>query len=87
MLELGLTQLAQQNLNEAKMWFDKATNDYSGYLTENLVHIRVYAALRELGISTDKEKEDNLKSIYFQINNNQSLNFILNSINCLLINS
>jgi hypothetical protein len=75
MLELGLTELAQQNMNEAKMWFDKAIEDYSGYLTENLVHIRVYAALRELGISTDKEKEDNSKSIYFQINN--SMNPIL----------
>ncbi|CAG2165414.1 unnamed protein product [Oppiella nova] len=31
--------------------------EYSGYTIENLIHIKVYAALRELGFNTDKESD------------------------------
>jgi len=60
--------LAQHNHEQAQLWFDKAIKVYGGYLTENLVHIRVYAALREMGISTDKDKEDKTKRMYILIN-------------------
>ena len=58
-LELGLIEFYQINGEEAKMWLKKAIKDYSGYLTENFVHLRAYAALRDLGVSTDKDEDPN----------------------------
>ena len=60
-LELGLIDLAQGDHESAKKWINKSIHDYSRYLTENYVHMRGYAGLRELGISTDKDKEDEAK--------------------------
>ena len=57
-LELGLTELAEGNTDEAKKWIDKCLKDYNHYLNENYVHLRAYAGLREMGISTDKDKMD-----------------------------
>ncbi|XP_054160184.1 tetratricopeptide repeat protein 39A-like [Oppia nitens] len=54
-LEMGLIQLSTNNSEEAKNWLKKTMRDYNRYLNENYVHLRIYAALRELGISTDKQ--------------------------------
>ncbi|CAG2181126.1 unnamed protein product, partial [Oppiella nova] len=57
-LELGLLDLELNNGIEARKWIKKALHDYSNYTNENYVHIRAYAALRELGVSTDKHSVD-----------------------------
>ena len=57
LLELGLIELYENNAEEAKKWIKKAIKDYTGYLTENYVHVRAYAVLRELGVSTDKHED------------------------------
>ncbi|CAG2122121.1 unnamed protein product, partial [Medioppia subpectinata] len=60
-LELGLIEMELNNKDEAKRLLNRVIKDYSAYLRENFVHLRVYAALRELGVSTDKETEDQIK--------------------------
>jgi len=59
LLELGLIELEEKNREESKKWLKKSIKEYSGYLTENFVHLRAYAALRELGVSTDKQEDPN----------------------------
>ncbi|CAG2169605.1 unnamed protein product [Oppiella nova] len=63
-LELGLVELELNNGDEAKMWLKKCTQDYSNYTNENFVHLRVYAALRELGVSTDKQTVNQNMCLY-----------------------
>ncbi|XP_054155073.1 tetratricopeptide repeat protein 39A-like [Oppia nitens] len=60
-LELGLNELETGNTEESKKWINKCIDNYSGYLNENYVHLRAYSALREMGVSTDKQKEDEVK--------------------------
>ncbi|RWS06788.1 tetratricopeptide repeat protein 39B-like protein [Dinothrombium tinctorium] len=43
-LELGFTHMKLKNFVEAKRWFERATNDYSGYLIEALVHLPLVSA-------------------------------------------
>ncbi len=57
-MELGLVALAQGNKEEAKEILDKTLKNYTKYLSENIVHIKSYAALRALGVSTDKTSDD-----------------------------
>ncbi|CAG2101645.1 unnamed protein product, partial [Medioppia subpectinata] len=57
-LELGLVELELNNAPEAIKWLNKATNDYHNYPNENFVHLRAYAALRQIGVSTDKQSAD-----------------------------
>ena len=60
-LELGLIEMESGNFEEAKQWLDKAEKDFSGYTAENFVHLKVYAAIRRMGHSTDKQEEDKEK--------------------------
>ena len=53
-MELGLIELAQGNKDEARDILEKTIKNYTKYLSENIVHIKSYAALRALGVSTDK---------------------------------
>ena len=51
-------ELELNNRADAEKWLKKSLHDYSNYMNENYVHIRAYAALRELGISSDKHSVD-----------------------------
>lgn len=57
-MEIGLVNLAQGNKEEAKKILEDTIKNFSKYLSENIVHIKSYAALRALGVSTDKTVED-----------------------------
>ena len=57
-MELGLVVMLEGNKEEAKAILEKVLKDYSKYLSENIVHIKSYAALRALGVSTDKDAEE-----------------------------
>lgn len=57
-MELGLVALVQGNKEEAKDLLDKTLKNYTKYLSENIVHIKSYAALRALGVSTDKTSDE-----------------------------
>lgn len=60
-MELGLVALAQGNNDEAKEILEFTIKNYTKYISENIVHIKSYAALRALGVSTDKtSKEDGI---------------------------
>ena len=63
-LELGLVELELNNGVEAEKWLKKCTQDYSNYTNENFVHLRAYAALRELGVSTDKQTVNQNMCLY-----------------------
>ncbi|CAG2166307.1 unnamed protein product [Oppiella nova] len=60
-MELGLVELELNNRAEAEKWLKKSLHDYSNYMNENYVHIRAYAALRELGVSSDKHSVDQIQ--------------------------
>ncbi|CAG2106204.1 unnamed protein product [Medioppia subpectinata] len=45
-MELGLTYLSIDDLCEARVWLNRARNDYTGYLLETIVHFRVHCAMR-----------------------------------------
>lgn len=47
-MELGLTHLRANELDQANVWFEKAKRDYSGYLLEMMVHFRVHCGQRAL---------------------------------------
>jgi hypothetical protein len=57
-MEIGLTQLIMNQTDLAKEWFEKAKKDYSGYITENVVHVRILSALRSIGVPSDKDDSD-----------------------------
>lgn len=57
-MELGLIELAQGHKEEAKDILEKTIKNYTKYLSENIVHIKSYAALRALGVSTDKTSDE-----------------------------
>lgn len=57
-MEIGLVNLAQGNKEEAKKILEDTIKNFSKYLSENIVHIKSYAALRALGVSTDKTVDD-----------------------------
>ena len=57
-MELGLIELAQGHKEEAKDILEKTLKNYTKYLSENIVHIKSYAALRALGVSTDKTSDE-----------------------------
>lgn len=54
--ELAVIEMYRNNYDEAKELFNRVIKDYSGYLTENFVHLRAYAGLRDLGVNTDKQE-------------------------------
>lgn len=53
-----MVALAQGNKDEAKDILEKTLKNYTKYLSENIVHIKSYAALRALGVSTDKTTDE-----------------------------
>ena len=56
-MELGLMELDAGNRDAAKEQLTATLKKYNEYLSENLVQIKVYAALRALGESTDKTEQ------------------------------
>lgn len=46
--ERGLTLLEMGCHEEAKLWLEKARDQYSGFLVESLVHLRIHGALTKL---------------------------------------
>ena len=46
--ELGLIHRSMGQNVEAKKWLKKSRDDYSGYLTETMIHYRVQCALVSL---------------------------------------
>lgn len=55
-MELGLILLEQGSNEAAKEHLNTTLKKYSDYITEPAVQIRTYAALRLLGVSTDKSE-------------------------------
>ena len=58
LLELALIEMRLKNNKKSKDLLDSVLKNHSRYTTENLVHIRAYAALREMGFNTDKLSDD-----------------------------
>jgi tetratricopeptide (TPR) repeat protein len=79
LLELGLIEMNLQNRDKAKAILDKVIKNYTKYTTENLVHIRVYAAFREMGFNTDKDNDNLYQSMS---NDSLSIDFFSKN-NCL----
>lgn len=52
-LELGYTYAEKKDFENAKLWIEKARNEYSGFLVEAFVHLRAHGAMREI---TDTEE-------------------------------
>ncbi|XP_054155268.1 uncharacterized protein LOC128953772 [Oppia nitens] len=61
MLELGLIEVILNNKDKAIELINKCINDYSGYTNDVYVHIRAFAGLRSLGVTTDKQNENDNK--------------------------
>jgi hypothetical protein len=55
LMELGFIEMLSNNYTESKMLFNQVLNNYSGYLTEIVVQVRIHTALREMGFNTDSE--------------------------------
>ena len=47
-MELGLTLLDIGKLADAKLWLEKARDNYNGFLIETAVHLRIHGALQKL---------------------------------------
>ena len=47
-MELGLSYMDVGNYKSSKFWLEKARDDYSGFLVETLVHLRIHGALQKL---------------------------------------
>ena len=47
-VELGLTLLDIGNLDDAKLWLEKARDNYNGFLIETAVHLRIHGALQKV---------------------------------------
>lgn len=52
-----MVKMLEGKKDEAKEILESVIQTYSKYVSENIVHIRSYAALRALGVSTDKTVE------------------------------
>ena len=50
-----------KNNDKAIELLNKCIDDYTGYLNENYIHFKTYAALRELGLCTAKQGTDHNK--------------------------
>lgn len=46
--ELGLTYMKVDKLDDAKLWLEKARDNYQGFLIESMVHLRVHGALQTI---------------------------------------
>ncbi|CAG2105391.1 unnamed protein product [Medioppia subpectinata] len=64
-LELGLIECDLKNAEKATQLLNKCMTDYTSYPNENFVHIRAYAALRELGAVGEAPEVDDQKSKKF----------------------
>ena len=62
---MGLIEYELKNNDKAIELLNKCINEYSGYLSENIVHVRAFAALRELGVGNEKLGEDETKRMYY----------------------
>lgn len=60
-LEIGIIETELGNFTVAKEYLDHVLKDFSGYMAENFVHLKVYASIRLMGIKTDKQKDDKEK--------------------------
>ena len=46
--ELGMTYLGLHMYKDAKDWLESARDNYTGFLIESLVHLRIHGAMAEL---------------------------------------
>jgi tetratricopeptide (TPR) repeat protein len=46
--ELGMALMDIGDYEESKVWLEKARDDYTGFLVETLVHLRIHGALQKL---------------------------------------
>ena len=61
-MELGLIEFQSNNSISAEKWLKKSLTDYNHYLNENYVHLRACAGLRQLGITNEDLRLDQMKS-------------------------
>lgn len=47
-LELGLMAKGDKDMETARTWLERATNNYSKYINETVVHIRAHCAIKEI---------------------------------------
>lgn len=62
-MEIGFVQLALGQKDEAKATLEATLKNFTRYVSENIVHIKSYAALRALGVSTDKEADEEAEDL------------------------
>lgn len=46
--ELAMTYIELGNVDDGKLWLEKARDEYSGFLIEVLIHVRIHATLAKL---------------------------------------
>ncbi|KAI1288314.1 Tetratricopeptide repeat protein 39B [Halotydeus destructor] len=56
-LEMGISHLNNKNFDEAKHWLDRGRSDYSKYLCEAYVHIRLHGALETVKLAAKKARK------------------------------
>lgn len=72
-LEIGLTYLAIDNVDDSKRWLERARDQYTGFLIESLVHLRIHGALGRIDEIKDRNKRiAKAKKIDLSMNNNAS---------------
>lgn len=57
-MEIGMIKMYEGQKEEAKSILEHVIEHYTKYVSENIVHIKSYAALRALGVSTDKTSDE-----------------------------
>lgn len=59
--ELGFSHMQAGNISDAKYWLEKARNDYTGFLIESMVHLKVHAALVSIKRFQESGESDHIK--------------------------
>lgn len=61
--ELGFSHMQAGNICDAKYWLEKARNDYTGFLIESMVHLKVHAALVSIKRFQESGESDHIKMV------------------------
>lgn len=60
-LELGLTYLTVEKLEDAKKWLERARDHYTGFLIESMVHLRIHGAMGRINEINERRKRKSSK--------------------------
>lgn len=59
--ELGFSYMQAGNITDAKYWLEKARTDYTGFLIESMVHLKVHACLVSIKRFQESGQSDHIK--------------------------